>query len=638
SPNGIQTGLVSTTGSALNGNGDDSVRVRNGNLSWTAIPTNGLVNIARLGWSSDRQADDFDQSELGQGLGYLQVSVAGVTLGPANYLPRVEPNENRWEYADEATWTKGAHTIKFGVDVANTNDDTYYISNAFGSYTYQTVTNFALDYSGATGTPHWQTYSQTFGNPRVNATIREYGMYAQDQWRASQNLTLTLGLRYEYSQAPQPPVTNPDWPLTGKIHTGPLNFEPRIGISYKLDDKTVVRGGFGTFYARFLGSVVDNLWTTNGLYQTADSLSSTIPAQFAAGPSFPNSLTAPPAGASVGASSIQFASPGLKTPYSEQASLAVERSLSHDTLLTVSGVWSHGVNLYDSQDLNLPAPSTTKTYIIDDLSGNQVGTYTTPVYTGSRPNPKYGSVYELTNGESSWYSGLVATVEKRLAHGFQMLGSYTWSHEIDDGQGAGTNALFYNSFNSVNNGDYADEKGSGSLDQRHRFVYSFSWMPTISKGNDFFSKYVLNHWQLAAITTMASGRPAGSPTIRTTDTPVTGMISSSVLNGFAGGSTRVPFLPVNMIYTPASYRADLRLTKVIPINDRVNLSLAAEAFNISNSWSPTGMTTQYYTEAKGILTPSPTGVASTWGIGTGDGGFPDGTQARRLQVSARITF
>ncbi len=639
SPNGIQTGLVSTSGSALNGNGDDSVRVRNGKLTWTSIPGSSFVNAFRFGWSSDRQADTFDQAELGQGLGFLQVSVAGVTLGPASYLPRVEPNENRYEFANEATWTRGAHTIKFGADIASTNDNTYFISNAFGSYTYQTVTAFAQDYSGnTTGAKNWQTYSQTFGNPVVNATIREYGFYGQDQWRANEKLTLTLGARYEYSQVPQPPVTNPDWPLTGKIHTGGLNSAPRIGVSYKLDDKTVLRGGFGTFHARFLGSVVDNLWTTNGLYQVADSLSNTNPAQLAAGPVFGNALAAPPTGATVGASSIQFAAPNLKTPYSEQATLAVERSLSHDMVVTVSGVWSHGVNLLDSQDVNAPLPTTTHTYIINDLSGNQTGTFTTPVYTGARPNPKYGTVYEVTNGESSWYDGLVATFNKRFSHGFQMLGSYTWSHEIDDGQGSGSNALFYNSYNTVYNGNYAFEKGSGSLDQRHRFVYSFSWMPTISKGNDVFSKYVLNHWQIAAITTMAAGRPAGSATVRLTDTPVTGMLSSSVLDGFAGGSNRAPFLPVNGIYTPASYRADIRVTKVIPLGDKVNLSLAAEAFNISNSWSPTGMTTQVYTEAKSILTPSPLGINSTYGIGTGDGGFPDGTQARRLQVSARFTF
>jgi hypothetical protein len=639
SPNGIQTGLVSTSGSALNGNGDDSVRVRNGNFTWTAVPTNAFVNEFHFGWDSDRQADTFDQAELGQGVGYLQVSVAGVTLGPASYLPRVEPNENRAEFADNAAWTKGRHTFKFGTDIANTNDNTYYISNAFGSYTYQTATKFALDYSGnTTGAQNWQSYVQTFGNPVVNATIREYGFYAEDQWRVTNKLTVTLGARYEYSHAPQPPITNPDWPETGKIHTGPLDLAPRVGIAYRLNDKTVVRGGFGTFYARFLGSLVDNLWTTNGIYQIADSLSSTNSSQLAAGPVFPNALAAPPAGASVSASTIEFAAPNLKTPYSEQGTVAVERQFSHDMVLTLSGVWSHGLNLYDSQDLNAPAASVSHTYTIDDLNGNAVGSFTTPVYTGARPNTKYGTVYEVTNGESSYYDGLVLTFEKRLSRGVQMLGSYTWSHEIDDGQGAGSNALFYNSFATVYNGNYTFEKGTGLLDQRHRLVYSFVWSPTITHRTDVFSKYVLNNWQFAGITTLASGRPTGSATVRLTDTPVTGMLSSSVLDGFAGGSTRVPFMPVDSIYTPASYREDLRLTKLVPISERLRLALALEAFNVSNSWSPTAMSTQYYTEAKSILTPSPTGIASTWGIGTADGGFPDGTQARRLQVSARVTF
>ena len=107
SPNGIQTGLSSTSGAGINGNGDDSVRVRNGKFGWTFVPTNTIVNVFRFGWDTDRQADSFDQAELGGGLGYLDVSVAGVQLGPATYLPRVEPNETRYEYADDLTWTRG---------------------------------------------------------------------------------------------------------------------------------------------------------------------------------------------------------------------------------------------------------------------------------------------------------------------------------------------------------------------------------------------------------------------------------------------------------------------------------------------------------------------------------------------------
>jgi hypothetical protein len=114
-----------------------------------------------------------------------------------------------------------------------------------------------------------------------------------------------------------------------------------------------------------------------------------------------------------------------------------------------------------------------------------------------------------------------------------------------------------------------------------------------------------------------------------------GLLSNSLI-GFDTAS-RVPFLPVDSIYTPASYRADLRLSKNIPFNikDRlITLQLNFEAFNISNSWSPTAMATQEYTATKGVLTPTPT----AWGFGTADGGFPDGTQARRLQINARLQF
>ena len=135
--------------------------------------------------------------------------------------------------------------------------------------------------------------------------------------------------------------------------------------------------------------------------------------------------------------------------------------------------------------------------------------------------------------------------------------------------------------------------------------------------------------------TLATGHPTGSETIRVTDTPVTGMLSTGPINGF-GGNFRVPFLPVNGLYTPASYRDDLRITKGIPLRGEHQwmLYLIAEVFNISNSWSPTSLTTQAYTEAKGVLTPTPT----AFGVGQGDGGFPDGTQARRLQIALRLTF
>jgi hypothetical protein len=108
---------------------------------------------------------------------------------------------------------------------------------------------------------------------------------------------------------------------------------------------------------------------------------------------------------------------------------------------------------------------------------------------------------------------------------------------------------------------------------------------------------------------------------------------ASALDGF-NGNFRVPFLPLDSLYTPWVQQENFRLTKYVPIKERFRLALNFEAFNIANNWSPTALTTQGYTELKGVLTPTPTAM----GVGTGDGGFPDGTQARRLQVSARITF
>ena len=635
SPNGIQTGLSSTTGAGITGNGDDSVAVRNGKATWTFVPNGRWVNSFRYGLDTDRQADGFDQAELGGGLGYLDVAVAGVQLGPATYLPRVEPLEIRNEFADDVSWTKGKHSIKFGATFEHVQDNVNYLSNRYGSYTYPTVTAFALDYSGnTTGARNYSAFTQTFGNPVVDYAIKDVGFYLQDQWRVSERLTLTLGARYEHTFAPPPPAANPFYPQTAApLHTGAMDLMPRIGVAYRLNDKTVIRAGAGTFFARLVGGMLDDVYTGNGIYQISDNLSNkTLIAQ---GPTFPNALAGPLTTITQGASTLDVLSPHLKTPYSEQATVAVERQIAKDMVFTVSGIFSRGVNLYGTQDINAPALGAPFTYTIDNAAGTPVGNYTTGVYTGARPNPNFGAIYEETNGVSSWYDALVVSFEKRFSHGFQSQASYTWSHEIDDGQGAATNAIFgFSDALWTYNGNYGFDKGSGSLDQRQRFVYTFVWAPVLTHSSSAFAKYVLNNWQFSSITTIQSGRPQ-TLTIHMNDTPVAGMLySADALDGF-NGNFRVPFLPVNSLYTPWVQQENFRVTKNIPLpRESMRLSLNFEAFNIANNWSPTALTTQAYTEAKGVLTYTPT----AFGVGTSDGGFPDGTQARRLQVSARFTF
>jgi hypothetical protein len=635
SPNGIQTGLSSTSGAGVNGDGNDTVTVRNGKATWTFVPNGSIVNTFRYGLDTDRQADTFNSGTLGGGLGFLDVSVAGVQLGPANYLPRVEPLEVRNEFADDISWQKGKHLIKFGFTFEHVSDNINYLAGRFGSYTYLTPTTFAQDYTGnTTGAHNYSSFSQVFGNPAVDYNVKDIGVYLMDQWRVNDRLTLTLGARYEYTFMPPPPQANSAFPLTGaSLPSGTMDLSPRLGVAFRLNDKTVIRGGLGTFFARQVTGILDDIYTGNGIYQVSDNLSNA--ALVAQGPVFPNVLSGPLTNLSQGASTLDVLSPKLKTPYSEQATIAVERQLSKDMVLTVSGIFSRGMNLWGTQDINAPGLGAPFTYTINDASGNKVGTYTTGVYTGARPNPAFNAILEQTNGVNSWYDGLVVTLEKRFSHGFQSQASYTWSHEIDDGQGAATNAIFgFSDAAWTYNGQYGFDKGSGALDQRQRFIYTFVWAPNPMKSNTWVAKYVVNNWQLSSITTLMSGRPQ-TLQVRLLDTPVAGMLySGSALDGF-NGNFRVPFLPLNSLYSPWVQQENFRLTKNIPlVRENMRLSLMFEAFNIANNWSPTSLATQAYTEAKGVLSYTPT----AFGFGLSDGGFPDGTQARRLQVAARFVF
>jgi hypothetical protein len=137
---------------------------------------------------------------------------------------------------------------------------------------------------------------------------------------------------------------------------------------------------------------------------------------------------------------------------------------------------------------------------------------------------------------------------------------------------------------------------------------------------------------------MSSGHPYGSETISVKDTPVAGMFSNSSVTG-SGFSFRVPFLPYNSYYLPALYRADARISKIIPFGgEKCHTCMATlnfEMFNVANTWSARGFTsTQAYTETGLKLTPTPANLY----VPSSDAYFPDGTEARRMQISLRIAF
>lgn len=633
SPNGIQTQAVLNNGGGVGNNADSTVRTRYGRLSWTNIPNSSMVNELRFGWFKDRLFDDLNAALI-PSLGAFSLTVQGQSnAGIADAYPRLNPSENRYELADNLTWTLGKHTVKAGFQFVNTTDYNKIQRNQFGTYTYATFSEFASDFSNPTGGKNWQTYSQRFGNPIAETWVRDYNFYLQDQFRITQKLTFNYGARYEYATFSQPTQVNPAFPQTGKIPQPGSNWAPRAGVAYALNDKTVIRAGYGIFYARFQGGLINTFFLENGLYQPVLSLDRGRAGEQDAGPIFPGRLPASTAGnARPGTVSVTFPGQNFRNPYTQQGDIAVERQLTRSMGLTVSYLWSRGKQLTTVRDLNIGALGPAVTYRINDASGNQVGSYSTPTYlSANRINPNWQRINQVENGGMQYYDGLVVQVNRRMSRGLQVSGSYTWSHAIDYNQGGGNDNIFFsNGPTNLNNGDYAGDKGTSGLDQRHRFTGTFVYSPTF-KVNGWAGKYLINNWQISGLLTLASSTNQ-TPTITVIGAPFTGAAFSNTINGF-GASTRVPFLPVASLNTDQIKRLDARLTKIFPFTERMNLQLGFEAFNVFNSPYFTGRTGQAYTASGGVLTPF-----ANYGNGTATQGFPDGTNVRRAQVLARFVF
>ncbi len=633
SPYGIQTQAVLTNGNMIANNGNSTVETRYGKASWTRIITPNLVSELRYGWFKDRLSDPAAGDLWPAETKGLYITVAGTTVGAAQAYPRTYPSEQRHQIVENLSWTYGTHSYKFGLDYQTTGDWMNQLYNGNGGYSYANITAFAKDFSGNTlNAKNYQTFTQAFGNPIHSLRTSDINAYVQDVWRVNKRLTLNYGLRYEKTFLPQPTMVDPNWPLTGRVPSPNLNFAPRFSLAYNINDKTVVRAGYGIFYARIHGNLLDTLFLGNGRYQTAISINNTQ----AGSPIFPN-IVPTAAGLPGGSISLQYASTGFHNPYSQQGNISIERQFGRDYGLTASYVWSRGIGLFTQRDMNLGPLGPTVNYSIMDASNTKVGEFPTRVYLFSnRVDTRYSKILQVENGGQSWYNALALQLQKRMSHGLTLQVSYTWSHSIDTANMQGASWNISSTFNNATyNGDYSFDRGSSSLDQRHRATINWLWAPRFTKGNSVFERYFVNGWELSTITTMASAKPWTS-TIQfsgSTSSQFPGVnLAFATLNG-AGGWSRVPFLPVGNLNVDQIYRVDGRIGRTLPFTERIKGNLMFEAFNMFNTQYNTSINTAMYTAAAGVLKP----IANV-GNGTASQGFPDGTNARRMQAAFRITF
>jgi outer membrane receptor protein involved in Fe transport len=649
SPNGLQTQAVLNNGNGVGNNVNSSVRSKYGRASWTSIVTPNLVNEARFGWFNDKQFDYPNPALAIPGIGFLGISITGQSnLGTATDYPRTNPLENRYQFADTANWNIGKHSVKFGFDIMRTQDYTNLLFNRTGTYLFPNFSALAADLTGnVTGAKNWSTFTQTIGNPIVDFTIRDYAFFVQDQYKVTPRLTLNLGLRYDYSDLPQPTVTNPDYPATGRIPTYAAAVGPRVGVAYSLDQsaKTVLRAGYGMFYGRYPGGLINTFFLGNGLYQKSISLNASNAGDRAAGPVFPNILpnaanfNPPP-----GSVNLNIAANDFRNPYTQQANFAIERELTKDLGLTVNYIWSRGLHLTSVTDTNIGAPGPTATYRVVDAGGNPVGTYSTPVYVRqNRVDPRYSRINVIDAGLNSWYNGLAVQLNKRFSHGVSGNIAYTWAHAIDEGQGnAGTPNIFASGGpQTYLPGNYSAEKGSSALDVRHRLVVNAVWTPTFLHNDSAFARYAVNNWQLSFLGTFQSSPPA-TPTVQITSAPTPAGFTAAntgTLNGYAsqGLGNRIPFQPISSLNIDTIERIDLRLSKEFPLTERFKAMFSFDAFNVFNHTYFTSVSTQEYRYSlvNNVPTLSP---ITGFGQGSATQGFPDGTNARRLQLGVRLSW
>jgi hypothetical protein len=322
-------------------------------------------------------------------------------------------------------------------------------------------------------------------------------------------------------------------------------------------------------------------------------------------------------------------------------------------VLSASYMHARGDHLLMSTDDNLPAPNFERTYQLPDGS-----TFTLPFSAGvtrtaagvtqnvnsARPNSAAGAINVSHSNGESWYNALFVELKHRLTHGLQFNVAFTWSKAEnlagnDNGGGTAAETAF-------GGGTPADQFHLGSdravspLNQPYRLVSSAVWEPRWRAVRGF---------RFSGIYTAEDGRPVAA-FISVPALPFLGA-GGAQYNGFGGlrgqgtGGDRnlAPDIPRNSLVGDANYKLDLRVARDFRVVERLRLELLIEGFNVFNRSNFNGYGTTIYTAtAPTVTTPLSTPIKLTPSAGffapNNDGTPPDGTNARRLQLSIRFRF
>lgn len=502
-------------------------------LGLTTVPSSSIVNQARFGWTRDNA----HSNPIGVALGQSAASTIGLTgipsspytggLPPFNisggfrrigvdlYRPQFQAAQV-WQGLDTLTMLKGNHSLMFGYEYRR------YTLNFFDLQAPQGYMAFTGLFSSTNGFGMADfllgNVAQTIYDSQL--VVHDYmlgnSFYAQDTWRMNPHFTLNYGVRYElfspwlnhdnklanFSTANNGSIytaTGGDWYQRSTIHPDKNNLAPRVGFSYQVRPKILVRGGYGVFYQfvsrvgsesqlgqnqPFLTYVLDSRTTTasNPVFELQNGFP---------GAAYSNSV------APLYIQKTNWQDQNQRSSYVQQMSLGPQIQLSNSTILEAVYVGNFGRNMNRLRNANQG--------MVTGFNGS------TPTVVFPYANLNNGGTHafleESTNDGITNYNALELSLKRQMARGWSYQVSYTWAHNFSDfADNLTAGSTPQNAY------DYEHEYSQAPIDQRQRFVASTLYKLPIGKGglvlnNDSLAARMVGGWQVNAIVSLAAGLP-----------------------------------------------------------------------------------------------------------------------------------
>ena len=456
------------------------------------IYTSNLLGTYRFGYSRTRVGQDIEANTTLPPFVPSRAHIGNIDVGGLQRFGTQSSVDVRFlqqvsSLQADVVWNRGRHLLRAGALAERYQQDMVNPTFSLGTYSFANLRAFLenrpTSFIGLTPSaqfdrqwPFWIA-----------------GGYVQDEFQAHPRLAITAGLRYEFMTMPidqggrdSALVNLTDrTPTVGQLYSGAdyNNLSPRFGMSWDLtgDGRTALRGGYGLYYAtnssqNLIVTVTNPPETPRVVYQT---------------PTFPN----PPFERASGVS-IRPVQWDVVTPSIHVWNVNLQRELGTQTAITLGYAGSRGRNLLRSNDLNTATPAT--------------GADGLPFFAAGLPrvNTAWTTIEAKTSDGDSWYTAFIVDVRRRLAAGWSLQGSYTWSDSEDTTQAStffsdatnGTTSAFPEFIPAYN-------RGPSDFNVRHNVVANATWELPWGKDRSGAAGALLSNWRLSAIGTYRSGYP-----------------------------------------------------------------------------------------------------------------------------------